>query len=121
MTLIANLATLDDDGSIHLLPMWFLRVADEICRTQIWQWLRHRATLDDGRTVTPSLVERLTAEEFSRVREEIGAKRFDGGRFHEARELFLRVAMSDELEEFLTLPAYQILVSTEAQDVTETI
>ena len=31
MTLIANLATLDDDGSIHLLPMWFLRVADEIC------------------------------------------------------------------------------------------
>jgi hypothetical protein len=25
MTLIANLATLDDDGSIHLLPMWFLK------------------------------------------------------------------------------------------------
>jgi nitroimidazol reductase NimA-like FMN-containing flavoprotein (pyridoxamine 5'-phosphate oxidase superfamily) len=31
MTLIANLATLDDDGSIHLLPMWFLRVDDDIC------------------------------------------------------------------------------------------
>jgi nitroimidazol reductase NimA-like FMN-containing flavoprotein (pyridoxamine 5'-phosphate oxidase superfamily) len=31
MTLIANLATLDDDGSIHLLPMWFLRVGDDIC------------------------------------------------------------------------------------------
>ena len=26
MTLIANLATLDDDGSIHLVPMWFLRL-----------------------------------------------------------------------------------------------
>jgi nitroimidazol reductase NimA-like FMN-containing flavoprotein (pyridoxamine 5'-phosphate oxidase superfamily) len=31
MTLIANLATLDGDGSIHLLPMWFLRVGDDIC------------------------------------------------------------------------------------------
>ena len=31
MTLIANLATLDDDGGIHLMPMWFLRVGDYIC------------------------------------------------------------------------------------------
>jgi nitroimidazol reductase NimA-like FMN-containing flavoprotein (pyridoxamine 5'-phosphate oxidase superfamily) len=29
--LIANLATLDDEGSVHLLPMWFLRVGDDIC------------------------------------------------------------------------------------------
>jgi nitroimidazol reductase NimA-like FMN-containing flavoprotein (pyridoxamine 5'-phosphate oxidase superfamily) len=31
MTLIANLATLDDDGSIHFLPMWFLRIDNDIC------------------------------------------------------------------------------------------
>ena len=31
MRLIANLATVDDDGSIHLVPMWFLRVDDDIC------------------------------------------------------------------------------------------
>jgi PPOX class probable F420-dependent enzyme len=31
MRLIANLATVDDDGSIHLVPMWFLRVGDYIC------------------------------------------------------------------------------------------
>jgi nitroimidazol reductase NimA-like FMN-containing flavoprotein (pyridoxamine 5'-phosphate oxidase superfamily) len=32
MRLIANLATLDqDDGGIHLLPMWFLRVGNSIC------------------------------------------------------------------------------------------
>jgi nitroimidazol reductase NimA-like FMN-containing flavoprotein (pyridoxamine 5'-phosphate oxidase superfamily) len=32
MTLIVNLATLDDDdGSIHLLPMWFLRIGNYIC------------------------------------------------------------------------------------------
>ena len=31
MTLIANLATLDNDGYIHIVPMWFLRLGDEIC------------------------------------------------------------------------------------------
>lgn len=31
MTPIANLATFDNDGSIHLLPMWFLRVGGDIC------------------------------------------------------------------------------------------
>lgn len=31
MTLIANLATLDSDGGIHLLPMWFLRIGNDIC------------------------------------------------------------------------------------------
>jgi nitroimidazol reductase NimA-like FMN-containing flavoprotein (pyridoxamine 5'-phosphate oxidase superfamily) len=31
MRLISNLATIDDDGGIHLVPMWFLRVADDIC------------------------------------------------------------------------------------------
>jgi hypothetical protein len=25
MTLIANLGTTDNDGTIHLLPMWFMR------------------------------------------------------------------------------------------------
>jgi nitroimidazol reductase NimA-like FMN-containing flavoprotein (pyridoxamine 5'-phosphate oxidase superfamily) len=31
MTLIANLATLDDDWGIHILPMWFLRIGNDIC------------------------------------------------------------------------------------------
>lgn len=30
MTLIANLATLDDDWGIHILPMWFLRIGNYI-------------------------------------------------------------------------------------------
>jgi general stress protein 26 len=31
MRLIANLATLDKYGSIHLMPMWFLRINNDIC------------------------------------------------------------------------------------------
>jgi nitroimidazol reductase NimA-like FMN-containing flavoprotein (pyridoxamine 5'-phosphate oxidase superfamily) len=31
MTLIANLGTTEDDGSIHLPHMWFIRIGNEIC------------------------------------------------------------------------------------------
>lgn len=30
-TLIANLGTIDNDGGIHLIPMWFLRIDNDIC------------------------------------------------------------------------------------------
>jgi nitroimidazol reductase NimA-like FMN-containing flavoprotein (pyridoxamine 5'-phosphate oxidase superfamily) len=30
-TLIANLGTLDNDGGIHIMPMWFLRIGNDIC------------------------------------------------------------------------------------------
>lgn len=30
-TLIANLGTIDNDGGIHLIPMWFLRIGNDIC------------------------------------------------------------------------------------------
>ena len=84
----------------------------EISRTHIWQWLAHRAALDDGRTVTRPMVEQLVAEEPARVREEVGAKRFERGRFDQARSLFVQVATSSELQEFLTIPAYETLVNT---------
>jgi hypothetical protein len=31
MTLIGDLATLDQDDGFHLLPMWLLRVGNDIC------------------------------------------------------------------------------------------
>lgn len=31
MTLIANLGTLDEDDTIHIVPMWFIRLGNDIC------------------------------------------------------------------------------------------
>ncbi|MBK6684285.1 MAG: malate synthase A [Deltaproteobacteria bacterium] len=77
----------------------------EISRTQVWQWLRHGAHLDDGRTVDQTLVERLLAEE---------TERLTGGKFTEARHLFLQLCTQSTLESFLTLPAYEALVAGSA-------
>ena len=31
MTLFANLATLGEDKTIHIVPMWFIRLGNDIC------------------------------------------------------------------------------------------
>jgi malate synthase len=59
----------------------------EISRSQIWQWVRH------GR-----IDEKLVRHEIELV---------DAG--DEAKELFAEVALSEELADFLTLPAYERL------------
>jgi malate synthase len=82
----------------------------EISRSQIWQWIRHGATLaGDGRTVTAELVRQLLDEETAKIRESVGEETWQAGRPGETRRIFEQVALSDELIEFLTLPAYQYL------------
>jgi malate synthase len=106
-------AWLGGQGAVPIYNLMEDAATAEISRTQIWQWLHHRATLDDGRTVTSELVQQLVGEEFRRVRDEVGAVRFDQGHFAEAGTLFVQLATSPELADFLTLPAYEMLVKSE--------
>jgi malate synthase len=87
----------------------------EIARGQVWQWIRHGATLDDGRTITPELVRELETSELERIRSEIGDDEWfeNEGRPDLSRSLFERVALGDEFVEFLTLPAYEELLKLE--------
>ena len=87
----------------------------EIARGQVWQWIRHGATLDDGREVTPELVRDLATSELEKIRSEIGDDEWfeKEGRPDLSRSLFERVALSDEFVEFLTLPAYEELLELE--------
>jgi len=82
----------------------------EISRTQVWQWAHHPAArLEDGRAVTLDLVRALTQEELRKIEGELGADRFGNGKFPEAARLFDDLVSSDELAEFLTLGAYELL------------
>jgi malate synthase len=83
----------------------------EIARGQVWQWVRHGVTLDDGRPITADLVRELAGSELERIRAEIGDDEWfeREGRPGLSRELFERVALSDDFVEFLTLPAYERL------------
>jgi malate synthase len=77
----------------------------EISRAQLWQWIHHAATLDDGRVVTADLVSSLVDAETAG---------FEADRtLSQARALFLRLSTADTFAEFLTLPAYDVLLENE--------
>jgi malate synthase len=103
-------AWLGGNGCVPIYDLMEDAATSEISRTQVWQWIRHPGgVLDDGRKVTAELVRTLIGEELTRIRSLIGGARYDGGRFDLARRLFERLATSSELEEFLTLVAYDHL------------
>jgi len=77
----------------------------EISRAQVWQWMRHGAALDDGRTITPELVRELLDAEMTS---------FPHGKFAEALALYQALVFSTRFEEFLTLPAYELLLDPAA-------
>ncbi|HLZ31024.1 MAG TPA: malate synthase A [Chloroflexota bacterium] len=78
----------------------------EISRSQVWQWIHHRARLSDGRTITRQLVVELEAAELTKIRQGQGPASAAGNRLDEARGLFDEVALSEQFVDFLTLPAY---------------
>jgi malate synthase len=78
----------------------------EISRSQVWQWIHHGATLDDGRKVTRDLVRAMLDSEMARIHEEVGDEVWAAGRPDDTREIFERVALSEDFPAFLTLIAY---------------
>ena len=81
----------------------------EISRTQVWQWMSHGAKLADGRRVTADLVRRTMADELGKLRDQLGADRFDAGKFDLASTLFDRMMTGTDFPDFLTTVAYDYL------------
>ena len=106
-------AWLHGNGCVPLYNLMEDAATAEISRSQVWQWIRHSATLEDGRTVDAALLRTVTDDEMKRIETEVGPDRFRAGRFSEARQLFERLSTQERLEEFLTLPAYEILDATD--------
>src|SRR5688500_17608704 len=96
-------------GAVPLYNLMEDAATAEISRAQIWQWLYHRAKLDDGREVTPELFKTTLADEMAKVRQAIGPEAYDKGRFPEAIKLVSEMSLDKDFAEFLTLPAYKLL------------
>jgi malate synthase len=94
-------AWLDGRGAVPLYNLMEDAATAEICRTQLWQWLKFEAPLDDGRPFTLDLFEQLFDEEVGLLAEVPNVA--------EAARLMHNMIVSDDLVEFLTLPAYELL------------
>ena len=67
----------------------------EISRAQVWQWVKHGAKMEDGRTITPDMVHSLT--------DEIAPGN------SKAAQLFRSMMTNADFPEFLTLSAYEYI------------
>jgi malate synthase len=85
-------AWLQGNGCVPIYNLMEDAATAEISRTQVWQWVKHGARLNDGRTVTADFV-RQTIRKI-RPQETLATK------------LFQEMMTSAEFPEFLTLVAY---------------
>jgi malate synthase len=94
-------AWLGGKGAVPLYNLMEDAATAEICRTQLWQWLRFEAPLHDGRAFTLDLFEQWFDEEVGLLAEVPNIA--------EAARLMHEMIVADDLVEFLTLPAYELL------------
>jgi malate synthase len=81
----------------------------EISRTQLWHWLDKEVALENGEKCSIALYQKYITEELVNIKEYVGKERFENGKFDLATTLFTEMIVNKELDEFLTLKAYQHL------------
>ncbi|WP_284309928.1 malate synthase A [Labrys miyagiensis] len=97
-------------GAVPIYNLMEDAATAEISRAQIWQFVKYGVTLEGGIMVTPAWFDGVFEEEMQRVRGEVGDAAFSGGRFPEAVKLFKQLSLAPDFADFLTLPAYQMIV-----------
>ncbi len=104
---------LSGQGCVPIFNLMEDAATAEISRTQLWQWVHHpKAMLDDGRKIDSALYQAMLAEEMEKIKREQGAN-YPSAQFEAAKSLLSDIVLASELQDFLTLPAYERLVNTE--------
>ena len=88
-------------GAVPLYNLMEDAATAEICRSQLWQWLKFEAPFDDGTRFSRDLFEHWLAEEIAALG--------DLPHLKQACRLFHKLVTDDEFEEFLTLPALDLI------------
>jgi malate synthase len=99
-------AWLRGTGCVPLYNLMEDAATAEISRAQVWQWIRHGAQLDDGRTIDRALCRKLLAEELTKLRASNGYRVYG-----QAAELFAKLTEAPAFAEFLTVPAYEMITA----------
>jgi malate synthase A len=77
-------AWIEGRGAVPLYNLMEDAATAEICRTQLWQWIKLSADLDDGREITSQLFVSLLTDEMAGLRRDFASPRLE-----EAAHLFL--------------------------------
>ena len=102
-------AWLRGNGCVPLYNLMEDAATAEISRAQLWQWIKHEASLNNGEKITAEIFVLWLAEEMNVIKAEIGVNRFENGKFIKASSLFSEMIQKNDFDEFLTIPAYKQL------------
>ena len=91
-------------GCVPLFNMMEDAATAEISRSQLWQWVHHHATLEDGRPVTAALCDEYIDTELARAKESYPPTRYEA--YEHAAFLTRELIKAPKFQDFLTLPAY---------------
>jgi malate synthase len=97
-------AWLRGNGCVPIYNLMEDAATAEICRAQVWQWMKHGARLSDGRTVTVALVRDVLMRQCEN--QNGSAPRLV---LALAADLYEQMMINPEFPEFLTLGAYELL------------
>ncbi len=80
----------------------------EISRAQLWHWIHQRQSLPVGKVLTPDYFQELCDEEYKKISTAFPPSK-SLKNLSEAKHLLEKLVLSDTFEEFLTLPAYEMI------------
>jgi len=100
-------AWLRGSGCVPLYHLMEDAATAEISRAQVWQWIRHKAKLADGRVIDTALCRRLLDEELATLKATVGDAAYEGGRYQDAARIFAALIEAPRFPEWLTIPAYE--------------
>jgi malate synthase len=81
----------------------------EISRSQLWQWLKNKVRLEDGKVLTEEFYNLFATEEFEKIRKSLGDKNYESGKYKLAEQLLNNLVVNENLIDFLTIPGYKYI------------
>jgi malate synthase len=105
-------AWLGGRGAVAIANLMEDAATAEISRAQLWQWVHNEVQLADGPVVDAAFVRAMLAAEVERL-VGLSPDEATADRVREAAELFEIVALDEAFVDFLTLPAYDRIVSVD--------
>jgi malate synthase len=102
-------AWLRGTGCVPLFNLMEDAATAEISRAQLWQWIHNNAHLQDGRKIDVALCDRIIDEELAKAKQAGDAARYAA--YEKSARLMRDLIRSPQFVEFLTVPAYQKILS----------
>jgi len=102
-------AWLRGSGAVAINNLMEDTATAEIARAQLWQWIHHGTPTETGRPITLAWVRALLAEELT-----FRGRGSTAGRWQDAAQLLDALFAAERFPEFLTLAAYEKVVSRES-------